>query len=105
MGGVAPCGVRMSDWTLPMSQWSPSASTRNRSPVGSHASPPSNRARSERSGRTEEHTSELPSLMRTPYAVCCVKNKTHVQLTRADPPDIQKLIPTTHTCSTLNHTQ
>src|SRR3546814_3134866 len=32
-------------------------------------------------GRSEEHTSELQSLMRTSYAVCCLKktnlNKTH----------------------------
>src|SRR3546814_1650946 len=26
-------------------------------------------------GRSEEHTSELQSLMRTPYAVFCLKNK------------------------------
>src|SRR3546814_8837800 len=25
-------------------------------------------------GRSEEHTSELPSLMRISYAVCCLKN-------------------------------
>src|SRR3546814_6746341 len=27
--------------------------------------------------RSEEHTSELHSLMRTSYAVCCLKKKTH----------------------------
>src|SRR3546814_9048127 len=27
-------------------------------------------------GRSEEHTSELQSLMRSSYAVCCLKNKT-----------------------------
>src|SRR3546814_3255290 len=31
--------------------------------------------RIEKSGRSEEHTSELPSLMRTSYAVCCLKTK------------------------------
>src|SRR3546814_4770726 len=29
-----------------------------------------------RQGRSEEHTSELPSLMRSSYAVLCLKNKT-----------------------------
>src|SRR3546814_5116155 len=28
-------------------------------------------------GRSEEHTSELQSLMRISYAVCCLKKKTH----------------------------
>src|SRR3546814_5721156 len=28
-------------------------------------------------GRSEEHTSELQSLMRTSYAVCCLKKKRH----------------------------
>src|SRR3546814_4085169 len=28
-------------------------------------------------GRSEEHTSELPSLMRTSYAVFCLKKKTY----------------------------
>src|SRR3546814_2520345 len=31
--------------------------------------------------RSEEHTSELQSLMRTSYAVFCLKNKTHQHLT------------------------
>src|SRR3546814_4891713 len=30
--------------------------------------------------RSEEHTSELPSLMRTPYAVFCSKKKTYRHL-------------------------
>src|SRR3546814_6271734 len=35
--------------------------------------------------RSEEHTSELPSLMRISYAVFCLKNKnTHVQKTTND---------------------
>src|SRR3546814_5046803 len=29
--------------------------------------------------RSEEHTSELQSLMRISYAVFCLKNKTHIQ--------------------------
>src|SRR3546814_7037779 len=32
--------------------------------------------------RSEEHTSELPSLMRTSYAVFCLKKKTQKTLTR-----------------------
>src|SRR3546814_2189229 len=34
----------------------------------------------ERSGRSEEHTSELQSLMRISYAVFCLKKKTHNKL-------------------------
>src|SRR3546814_1391575 len=30
--------------------------------------------------RSEEHTSELPSLMRISYAVFCLKKKTHIEL-------------------------
>src|SRR3546814_4898409 len=39
------------------------------------------RRRPVRRGRSEEHTSELPSLMRTSYAVFCLKKKkdTHIQ--------------------------
>src|SRR3546814_3948591 len=33
-------------------------------------------------GRSEEHTSELQSLMRISYAVFCLKKKTHRQHTR-----------------------
>src|SRR3546814_1669828 len=33
--------------------------------------------------RSEEHTSELPSLMRTSYAVCCLKQKTDRRITLA----------------------
>src|SRR3546814_7341797 len=35
------------------------------------------RARSTKSSRSEEHTSELQSLMRISYAVFCLKKKTH----------------------------
>src|SRR3546814_5396556 len=34
-----------------------------------------------RSRRSEEHTSELPSLMRNSYAVFCLKNKTKISET------------------------
>src|SRR3546814_1806509 len=37
------------------------------------------RLRSWRDGRSEEHTSELQSLMRISYAVFCLKNKIHPQ--------------------------
>src|SRR3546814_3448937 len=33
-------------------------------------------------GRSEEHTSELQSLMRISYAVFCLKKKTNINLTR-----------------------
>src|SRR3546814_4488997 len=36
------------------------------------------------SWRSEEHTSELQSLMRTSYAVFCLKSKTTVTLSRSD---------------------
>src|SRR3546814_6692579 len=35
-----------------------------------------------RPGRSEEHTSELPSLMRISYAVFCLKKKNTIQLTK-----------------------
>src|SRR3546814_5684931 len=38
---------------------------------------PSSAARARRPGRSEEHTSELQSLMRTSYAVFCLKKKHH----------------------------
>src|SRR3546814_5212320 len=34
----------------------------------------------DRSHRSEEHTSELQSLMRTSYAVFCLKKKNHINL-------------------------
>src|SRR3546814_4236164 len=37
--------------------------------------------------RSEEHTSELPSLMRTSYAVICLKNKHHTCNTRTNQQD------------------
>src|SRR3546814_5266276 len=39
--------------------------------------PKRGRAGSDRSRRSEEHTSELQSLMRISYAVFCLKKKTH----------------------------
>src|SRR3546814_10530168 len=42
--------------------------------------PPFHRA-SDRNDRSEEHTSELQSLMRSPYAVFCLKTKKLTQFT------------------------
>src|SRR3546814_5903950 len=39
------------------------------------------------SGRSEEHTSELQSLMRISYAVFCLKTKKHNQIRRANNPE------------------
>src|SRR3546814_10205769 len=46
--------------------------------------------RSSSSRRSEEHTSELQSLMRTSYAVFCLKKKTteNKQLTRTNPTNL-----------------
>src|SRR3546814_8702525 len=41
----------------------------------SHDLPAAEQRRSERQGRSEEHTSELQSLMRISYAVFCLKKK------------------------------
>src|SRR3546814_7685717 len=51
----------------------PSAPTTSAAFCGPGAS--SRRARSTRRARSEEHTSELQSLMRSSYAVFCLKNK------------------------------
>src|SRR3546814_4403562 len=44
--------------------------------------------------RSEEHTSELQSLMRTSYAVFCLKKKKHHQLHKPDTTLYQCLRPT-----------
>src|SRR3546814_8489049 len=43
-----------------------------------------NATRGGRVGRSEEHTSELQSLMRTSYAVFCLKNKKNITNTQID---------------------
>src|SRR3546814_4263094 len=48
-------------------------------PFGSEPAPVSAAASAERS---EEHTSELQSLMRNSYAVFCLKKKTNIRLTK-----------------------
>src|SRR3546814_8607887 len=45
--------------------------------LGRHAAGRSGSHPVEPSLRSEEHTSELQSLMRSSYAVCCLKNTTH----------------------------
>src|SRR3546814_5799235 len=50
------------------------------------------------SSRSEEHTSELQSLMRISYAVFCLKKKTHTQTTPPPHPH------TTHTPHTHHNT-
>src|SRR3546814_1783142 len=45
--------------------------------VAGPADPARPAEREVRSGRSEEHTSELQSLMRISYAVFCLKKKTH----------------------------
>src|SRR3546814_14848774 len=52
----------------------------HRSPRGSCEPPCPSRSRSPRLPRTEEHTSELQSLMRIAYAVICLKTHKHNQL-------------------------
>src|SRR3546814_1489626 len=50
---------------------------RQRRPRSHHRSRPPSQLRGERrASRSEEHTSELQSLMRISYAVCCLKKKT-----------------------------
>src|SRR3546814_7767241 len=50
---------------------------RSRSPLdpASNGASPGARSSGERAGRSEEHTSELQSLMRISYAVFCLKKK------------------------------
>src|SRR3546814_4675511 len=56
---------------------SPPATSANRPPPRPASQPPSGPARVElRFERSEEHTSELQSLMRISYAVFCLKKKT-----------------------------
>src|SRR3546814_9171238 len=52
--------------------------------------------RAERAMRSEEHTSELQSLMRISYAVCCLKKKKNPTITTAvyNPTRINQLLST-----------
>src|SRR3546814_8988960 len=43
--------------------------------IGAHVAPASRQVELDIADRSEEHTSELQSLMRTSYAVFCLKNK------------------------------
>src|SRR3546814_3309041 len=53
----------------------PSPYTSSPAYITSAASPKSSRAKPRRAKRSEEHTSELQSLMRISYAVFCLKKK------------------------------
>src|SRR3546814_5153006 len=44
-----------------------------------------------RGGRSEEHTSELQSLMRISYAVCCLKKKKNIKIKMKKPQYEQNL--------------
>src|SRR3546814_8335515 len=46
--------------------------------------------------RSEEHTSELQSLMRISYAVFCLKKKTHTDNSTAHTPEVLSSISTSH---------
>src|SRR3546814_8151489 len=52
------------------------------SSLGSPLRRPSSASRSDRFSRSEEHTSELQSLMRISYAVFCLKKKKNIQNTQ-----------------------
>src|SRR3546814_6018904 len=51
-------------------------------PAPGHSRTPLYRARRRCGGRSEEHTSELQSLMRISYAVFCLKKKKHKNKTK-----------------------
>src|SRR3546814_9715602 len=55
---------------------------RGLSQPGAHYRPGSSRARPDARRRSEEHTSELQSLMRISYAVFCLKKKTKNEITQ-----------------------
>src|SRR3546814_4352877 len=44
------------------------------------------------SGRSEEHTSELQSLMRTPYTVFCLKKKTNTTTPETNTNEVHQLM-------------
>src|SRR3546814_3069079 len=78
--GCAPCGC-CRGWppVPPPADGSPAGNVpgrcRGRSPAGDDGCPRRGRPPNSRSGRSEEHTSELQSLMRISYAVFCLKKK------------------------------
>src|SRR3546814_9571457 len=51
---------------------------RTTAPAAKHPGPPCRAARRQCASRSEEHTSELQSLMRTSYAVFCLKKKKNI---------------------------
>src|SRR3546814_21157523 len=71
----SPCGTkRMSQsWEMFIGRTAPGSARRNRRGCGCRE------CRGARARRSEEHTSELQSLMRISYAVFCLKKKTQTQ--------------------------
>src|SRR3546814_5603105 len=61
------------------------------SSVGAFILPRPKRSRARRSSRSEEHTSELQSLMRISYAVFCLKKKNNKKKQITDRPHTQAL--------------
>src|SRR3546814_5989099 len=55
----------------------PAAGTARSGAPAQRRAAPRGRRRTAAAGRSEEHTSELQSLMRISYAVFCLKKKTH----------------------------
>src|SRR3546814_9901160 len=56
-------------------------------------------------GRSEEHTSELQSLMRSSYAVFCLKKKTPLKTTTSAQQQINKLLTRRHLYTTSRDKQ
>src|SRR3546814_8861880 len=51
--------------------------------------------------RSEEHTSAIPSLMRKPYAVFCLKKTNNTSTIPSSAPPLTNTPPSTHITSTL----
>src|SRR3546814_6517245 len=74
-----------------------------RAGIASRVDAPQSRTR--RAGRSEEHTSELQSLMRISYAVFCLKKKKNTRIQQDQSTSTQSYIRTTHhTYRTMNDT-
>src|SRR3546814_4226609 len=71
-------------------------------PAGLSGAPARVRARERRKGRSEEHTSELQSLMRISYAVFCLKKKSLPTTTTSPNPLLIPLLRITTPCHTVH---
>src|SRR3546814_10619992 len=86
---ASACGARNTEWrgvsqsnAKPAPSWP--ISHRPASPVikaSANAGPDAGFGRSRNAGRSEEHTSELQSLMRNSYAVFCLKKNNNTKYT------------------------